>query len=154
MKYLSRLILTIFITVAPTHMVLAQNIQAFNAEDINYGTWIPGSGNLQNNDFFCVFKDSGNRRWDVFANGDGAGGAFELNDGSGNTLVINRVRVKAVDLTPGVPATNLGGADNSAPADCGGSDNQRLRVRLLQTDMLAVPPGTYTGTLTFTASPN
>lgn len=146
--------LFLFLVASPPLDVYAQNIQAFNAEDIDYGSWIPGDGNLQNNDFFCVYKDAGNRRWDVVANGDGPGGAFELNDGMGNTLSINRVRVKAVDLTPGVTATNLGGADNSAPADCGGSDNQRLRVRLLQSDMVNVPPGTYTGTLTFTVSPN
>ena len=154
MNFTTLTLLALLLTPAFTPEAHAQNIQAFNAEDIDYGTWIPGNGNRQNNDFFCVYKDAGNRRWNVVVNGDGPGGAFELNDGMGNTLPIDRVLVKGVVVTAGVTATNLGGADNTPPADCGGSDNQRLRVRLLQTDMQAVPPGIYTGTLTFTTSPN
>ncbi len=154
MNFTTLTLLALLLTPTFTPEAHAQNIQAFNAEDIDYGTWIPGNGNRQNNDFFCVYKDAGNRRWNVVVNGDGPGGAFELNDGMGNTLPIDRVRVKGVVVTAGVTATNLGGADNTPPADCGGSDNQRLRVRLLQTDMQAVPPGIYTGTLTFTTSPN
>ena len=132
----------------------AQNIQAFNAEDIDYGTWIPGNGNRQSNDFFCVYKDAGNARWNVVANGSGPGGAFELSDGMGNTLPIDRVRIRNRNLTAGVSQNNIGNADTTPPADCGGTDNQRLRVRLISGDLDAATPGIYTGTLTFTVTPN
>lgn len=143
---------TATLLVAPT--ADAQNVQVFNGADVNFGTWLPGDGNLSNDQFFCVFKDSGNDRWTVEANGSGAGGAFSLTDGT-NTLPIDRIRITNRNMTPGVVETNRRDADNAGSADCVefGGDNQLLRVQMRSGDLGSVPPGTYTGTLSVTATP-
>ena len=141
-----------FVGVSP--LAYSQNIQIFNGDDVNFGTWLPGDGAQTSDQFFCVFKDSGNRRWDVITSGSGPGGAFELTDGSGNTLVPQWVRIRNRTITANV-LENFGQADNAGAADCleAGGDNQRFRVRLNGGVLGSTPPGVYTGTVTLTVTP-
>lgn len=137
-----------------TPLVYAQNVQVFNGDDINFGLWLPGDGGQTSNQFFCVFKSSGDRRWDVVTVGSGAGGAFELTDGGGNTLVPQWVRIRNRTITANV-SENFGQADNAGAADCteAGGDNQRFRIRFTNAVLGSTPPGTYTGTVTLTVTP-
>lgn len=131
-----------------------QNIQIFNGADVDFGQWLPGDGNQTNDQFFCVYKDSGDTLWDAEANGSGAGGAFELTDGS-NTLSFSNVQIETTSMTAGVLETGFPGADNTGSPDCTeyGGDNQRLRLEFSGAALGSTAPGTYTGTISITATP-
>lgn len=132
----------------------AQNIQVFNGADVDFGQWLPGDGNQSNSQFFCVYKDSGDTFWDVEVNGSGAGGAFELTDGT-NTLPIDNIDIRFSSVSPGVIVTNRPDADNTGSADCTeyGGDNQELQIDILGSDLGSVPPGIYTGNVSVTVTP-
>lgn len=150
-KLLIYAVFAFYLTPALTY---GQNVQIFNGDDMDFGTWSPGDGDQTSDQYICVFKDSGDTFWDVNAIGDGAGGAFELKNVSG-TLPVLRVQINIRQLTAAVTSTNLPNADNTGFPDCNefGGDNQRLRVQLSGATLGATAPGTYDGTLTLTATP-
>ena len=102
----------------------------------------------------CVYRNS-TGDYNITATGDGGTGtefkiadtgveidyAVSWNDGSG-----------ASAMTSNTALTGQQNADTSDP-NCGGGDTATLTIGVLASDMVAVPTGVYTGTLTLTVAP-
>lgn len=130
----------------------AQNIIITGMDDYNFGTHTVGSGTKQQTQAFCVGKTAGNKNWNATINGSGAGSAFTLTDGAGNNIPFTVMRIPNPSFTAGVTeGTNQ--ADNNAPLDCNGVDNQDLRITIDGTVLDGTPAGTYTGYIDVTAAP-
>ena len=121
-------------------------------EDYNFGTYTVGTGDQVQSRFVCIGKDAGNRNWSGIFNGSGTGGAFTLNDGSGNTVPYTVRRRPNPAFLAGV-SNNSNQADNSVPLDRGGVDNQEFEITVPGASLDGAPAGTYTGTISFQISP-
>lgn len=130
----------------------AQNIIITGMEDYNFGTHVVGSGNKVQVRASCVGKTAGNKNWNATVNGSGAAGAFTITDGVGNTIPFTLRRIPNPTFTPGVTeGTNQ--ADNNAPLDCDGTDNQDFEITIDGATLDGTPAGTYTGFIDITAAP-
>lgn len=122
-------------------------------DDIVLGTW-PGSGDLQGLSQHCVGTNSNPRVFGIVVTGSGAGGSFVLSngvsalpftvqydDGSGATTV-----------TPGVTLANRAA---QAFGECKNinAENMQISVRILSSDLSTATPGSYSGGLTLTVTP-
>ena len=130
----------------------AQNVIITGMEDYNFGTHTGGSGDKVQVRAVCVGKTSGNKNWSGTIVGSGTGGAYTLNDGSGNTVPFTIRRIPNPTYTNGVSA-NANQADNTAPIDCGGVDNQDIEITISGASLDGAAPGTYTGFIDFTVAP-
>ena len=131
----------------------AQNIIITGVDDYNLGTHTVGTGDKLQVQAFCVGKDSGNKFWDSVITGSGAGGAYTLDDGSGNTIPFTVIHPPSTQFISGVPELNWNTADNTMPIDCDGVDDQDIRITVTGADLDATPAGTYTGTITIVVNP-
>lgn len=129
-----------------------QNVIITGLEDYNMGIHTVGSGDKVMTATVCVGKDAGTTEWDLTANGSGVGGIFTLDDGVGNTVTFTVDHLPATPITAGVTEP-LDNADNTAPLNCDGVDNQSFRVTLPGNVLDGAPAGTYTGYVEFTATP-
>ena len=135
-----------------TPLAHAQNVIITGMDDYNFGTYTIGSGTQTQVQANCVGKTAGNKSWDATIVGGGTGGAFTLNDGTGNTVAFGVRRIPNPTFTSGVTqGTNQ--ADNNAPLDCNGTDNQDFEISIDGTLLDALPAGTYTGFIDITAAP-
>ncbi|MBA44281.1 MAG: hypothetical protein CMF62_09820 [Magnetococcales bacterium] len=137
---------------ALTPSAYAQNVIITGMDDYNFGTHVAGSGTKQQTQAFCVGKSAGNKNWNGTINGSGAGGAFTITDGAGNTIPFTVRRLPNPTYTAGV-SNSANQADNNAPLDCNGTDNQDLRIEMTGANLDGVPAGTYTGYIDVTVSP-
>lgn len=157
MKRLSFIVAMLFMcatgTLGLTPQAHAQNIIITGMEDYNYGTYTVGSGDQIQTRAVCVGKTAGNKSWNATINGSGAGNAFTLTDGAGHNVPFTIRRTPNPSFTAGVQETNLNAADNTAPIDCGGVDNQNFKVTLTGANLDSLPAGTYTGFIDITVSP-
>lgn len=125
--------------------------------DRAFGTW-NGSSTMDSNDDVCIYTNKAAATYYITATGSGTGGAFELDDGSSNVLpyhvYYNDVTgtTGEVEQTTAIKSAQQSGADTSSQT-CGGGNNANYHVRIVNTDLLVVPSGTYTGTLTIVVSP-
>lgn len=152
------LLYTVFFMCATSNIVFApqahaQNIIITGVEDYPFGTYTVGTGDQILTRAVCVGKTAGNQQWDAVVNGSGAGGAYTLDDGGGNTVPFTLRLVPNPSFTAGVANTNLNGADNNAPLDCDGVDNENFEITLPGTALNGTPAGTYTGSITIVVSP-
>ena len=128
------------------------DVRIFNLDDYPLGTWQFGEGGVSVDNYFCVAEQGAlNDNWRVTAYGDGAGGSFTLQDGTGNSLPYT-VRVVPEELTENVQSGEFTGADRTVPYDCDGTDDQLLRITIDQADLEGSAAGNYAGSLTLTAS--
>jgi len=124
--------------------------------DIAFGTY-SGTGDLNGNEDVCVYTNKASGTYRVTGSGTGGGGAFTLQSG-GNNLAYN-VYFNDVAGTTGEAALTAGSALNSqsgastSSQTCGGSNNANFHVEILSTNLLAVPSGAYSGTLTLVVEP-
>ena len=132
--------------------VYAQNIQITGAEDYNFGSYSVGDGAQMIQTYFCVTKDSGSTQWNATVDGSGTASAYTVQSAGGDTIPY-AVQLKGTTPSPGVQETNLDGADNTAPLDCDGVDDQLLKVTINAVDLNSVHAGTYTGTLSVQVAP-
>ncbi|WP_196138741.1 hypothetical protein [Aliikangiella sp. G2MR2-5] len=133
-------------------------IQINNLNDIALGTFNGGTADLNGSDSFCIYRNGGTG-YNVTMSGSGTGGAFEL-AGGGNTLNYSvsfenlDAGSAAVAMTAGSTLNGVTGANNTDNT-CGSAaaDNAQVNVNVANADLAAVPPGSYTGTLTILVAP-
>ncbi|MBL0317871.1 MAG: hypothetical protein IPP74_00960 [Alphaproteobacteria bacterium] len=145
-------------------------IRISNLSDITISNWITGDSDIIQDVDVCVYKEDvtlSNRNYDLMATGDGPGfilknGSYNLpysvfwydggegNPGGGSTHA----------LTSASQVTSLHNSriDTDVPTssnDCnvGAVPTARFRVKILATDLDAVPEGTYTGQLSVVVAP-
>lgn len=134
-----------------TGTALAQQIQITGAQDLSFGVWNYGSGDVNLTQGICVYKDSGSTAWAATGVGDAPGGVFELTDGNGHYLPYT-VQIDSTNLTANTLSTALHTANLTA-ADCGGSTSDTVKINIASGDMSAAPTGYYYGTISLTATP-
>ena len=126
-----------------------------DVEDANFGVW-SGSGNLVNNDDICVYADSAGGTYNVTITGDGPSNSFQINDGEGHYMNYDvrwndeaGTNTNGNNLTPGVILTGQTGA-NTTSINCnnGANLNSRMRIRILEADLMTAFATTYSGTVT------
>ena len=129
-------------------------ISALN--DISLGTW-SGSGALNGSDSLCVWTTTGG--YNITASGDGAGGAFTLDDGSGTTLAYTVQWADSAGagsgsaMTTGNALTGQTAAATSSTCSGGASLDATVLVDIAETALASVTDGSYTGTLTLVVAP-
>jgi hypothetical protein len=131
-------------------------IKISSVADISFGTYA-GSGDLNANDDVCVYTNKTGGAYRVTGTGSGAAGAFTLASG-GNTLSYavffndQSGTTGEQSLTAGTPLGSQSGA-NTSSLTCGGSNDANFHVRIVEANLLAVPSGAYTGTLSLLVEP-
>ncbi len=119
------------------------------------GTW-SGTGDAVNNDDVCIYSSAGT--YDILVEGPTDSGDYVLENGL-NKLPIT-VYWNNTTGTTGRTALNsasnpslsgVTGADTSSET-CSGSSTANISWKALEADLLAVPAGTYTATISTTAS--
>lgn len=149
---LAMLFMCATVGIALTPAAHAQNIIITGMDDYNFGTYVVGGGTQQQAQANCIGKSSGDDSWTGTINGSGAGGAFTLSDGAGNTIPFTIQRTPTPAFLAGVP-NSADQADNTPPLDCGGVDNQNFRIDIDGTDLDGAPAGTYSGYIDITVTP-
>lgn len=114
------------------------------------------SGGLDISDDVCIYTNTATHHYLVTATGDGASNAFTIADGS-NTIPYT-VRWKAtagagaaIALTTATISGQITGATNTYPCV---TDNAAFRIAATHNNIMSVPSGTYTGTLTILITPD
>lgn len=129
-------------------------ISALN--DIALGAW-SGVGAMSGSDSLCVWTTTGG--YNITASGDGAGGAFTLDDGGGTTLPYT---VEWADtagagsgtaLTSGNALAGQTAAATSTTCNSGASLDATVLVDIAEAALSSVTDGAYTGTLTLVVAP-
>ena len=141
-------------------------VQMTNVGDVSFGNY-PGTYGTANtvinkSDDVCIYTNDTNTRYKVTASGGGSG--YQLVNG-GSTIPY---QVKWYPTTSeGSPTTLESGTTNWAPGTgtatgftnatntwpCS-TDNARFEITINQSDLLAVPANSYTGTLTLIVMPD
>lgn len=131
-------------------------IKISGMDNMAFGTW-PGSGDLNDNQNVCVYTNKAAGTYRITGTGDGSGNAFTMASG-GNTLAYSVYYNDATGttgeqlLTAGTPLTGQSGAHTTSQT-CSGGTNGNYHVEVLETDLLAVPSGDYSGLLTLVVEP-
>jgi hypothetical protein len=130
-------------------------IQISDFSDFALGTY-GGSGDLENNDDLCVYRNSAGAQYTVTATA--SEGAFEVQDGGESiaySVFFNDVTgtTGEVQLSYNSASATQSGA-NTQSADCSvGGLSANVHVVIAEADLQAAVPGSYSGTLILTANP-
>jgi hypothetical protein len=152
-----RLVPWIFGVVVATHApALAAQVQIGGLSDLQFGSW-GGFGDVEGAVDHCVLGTRGGR-YAVEATGDGAGGAFVLQNGPASLpfQVAYDDGSGFSQMDPGVPLAGQRGSPNQNQYErCldGRRPPQRVRVRVLAPDLGAAVAGSYGGTLSLLITP-
>jgi len=125
--------------------------------DVPLGTY-SGGGDINVEESFCVYSNNDTAAYDVTItspNQDVSGNFFLLNVAATDSVAYTlyfKDNVTAGVGTQVVTAPILGAGNNSAN-DCGGSDNAKISVNVLDADMSVVPADSYSDTLTVLVAP-
>jgi hypothetical protein len=134
------------------NVVVPTVVHLSGLDSLGLGIW-DGSSVMNGSDTLCVFINSG-VQYAVTASGSGAGGAFEVSDGSNSIGFSSSWNdgSGAALLVPGVPLGSRGNT-NTTSADCAGgsANNATFAVSVPVTNLQSVAgPGTFSGTVTLT----
>ena len=144
-------------------LTLPKLVQITGMEDLAFGTY-DGAGAETVGASVCIYSNVVGGEYSVDAAGSGTASAFTVVHGTDNTKTIPYVVTfndedvaetgTQIGTKGGAPAqiTDQTGVDNEAGCTTNG-DNAWYGVTFTQADMLAVPNGSYTGTLTLTITP-
>lgn len=146
----------------------ADNVRISNISDVNIPIWVTGDGDIIQDVYVCVYRDSTtDRTYSITTTGDGPGyllksssytlaysvtwndgGAGNLDGGTSSPMVNN------VPLTLRNNARIQTDVPTSS-SDCNGgaSPTARVRITITNTNMDAAYDGTYSGVLTLYLSP-
>jgi spore coat protein U-like protein len=128
-------------------------IQISSLDDVNLGIWT-GSGRLQAFEFACVFTNAA--LYQVTASSaNGTGNRTRLMDESGGFIryVLHWRDSNGRQRRINHNQTRTNFFANATSADCGGSTNTRLRIRINVPWMEDAAPGAYSDTLTVVLAP-
>ena len=130
--------------------------------DLTLGAWQIGDAAPQLTTDACIYADTVGGGYKVTASGDGTASAFTLSDGAAHTLPYS----VAWNSLGGGNLTNVGtalvttvqsgakaNADTASLSCATAGPTARLIVGVLNADLIAVPAGAYTGTLTIVITP-
>jgi hypothetical protein len=139
-------------------IALAEVVQVSALNDIIFPVW-GGTGDMTEFDDLCIYSNTAGGGYKVTVNGSGAGGIFEVTDGS-NTMIYNAywndqaLPTGVSSLTANVQLTGQTGASTDS-LDCssGSSLTSRIVVEFLDATLSAAPVSVYGGTITLTIEP-
>jgi hypothetical protein len=131
-------------------------VQITNVADYTLNPYVPAAG-IDRTDAVCVYSNDSTTPagYTVTATGNGTANAFTITDGSHTiayTVKWNGAGTGAGtdSLTTGVASSVYTGT-NTYPC---AADNASYRIQMTNSNILSVPAGTYTGTLTLQIAPN
>ena len=134
-------------------LTILDEIRISGLQDITLGTF--AGTDLGGASPVCVYR-SGTGNYNLTATGDGAGSAFELDDGGTNTVAYTVTYDDGsgpTGLTSGITLTGQTGGDPASDTCAGTGQNGQVVVNVLATDMAALPAAAYNGTLTLVVAP-
>lgn len=133
----------------------AAAVRISNLQDFIFPASLTAPSPLE--DTVCIYSTEDGRYQVTATSGNASGTQFRLRSGTGSIAYTVRWfdgsgGGTAYDLMSGRASQVLSGADRRNP-DCGGGTNARLRIALDPASYEAVPPGTYSDTLTLMVAP-
>ena len=123
--------------------------------NINFGTY-SGTGDISRDDDVCVYNNRSDHTYNVKLSGSGANNVFVVAR-SGKTIPyrvfwnVTTGTTGNVEATKDVTLTSRTGA--SSLLDCGAANTANFQVTIARSDIMKVPPGIYTGTLSIAILP-
>lgn len=133
-------------------MTTEDQIQISNLEDIALAD--SGSGDFSGTSPACIYRN-GTGAYTLTASGSGVANAFTISDGGANNLAYDITYDDGTGAQTLAAATALVGRTNADTASktCASGNNGTISINVAAASVLAVPAGTYTGSLTLTVSP-
>jgi len=134
------------------NLTLGSLIQISSLDDMTL-TYTPGAA-ATNTESFCVYTNAASGTYEVTASSANENaGAFRL--ANGGNFIPYTLEYDTVTLTSSATNDNGGAgfAANTAAADCGGAEPVDAVVTAAEADILAVPSGTYSDTVTLLVEP-
>lgn len=138
-------------------ITIAPIVRINNLSDVSLGTYA-GGGDINVEESFCVYSNNDTASYDVTItspNQDVSDNFFLVN-GTATDSVVYTLYFKD-NVTPGVGTQvttgAISGTGNNTANDCGGVDNAKISVNVLDADMSVVPADSYSDTLTVLISP-
>jgi len=148
--------LSLFISV-PAFTAPGTKVKISDLNDLDLGNW--NFSSMTGNDPVCVYRNDGTNTYQVMATDDStiAPASFAL-ENTGRTAQIPYALYWSNTAAPGTTQLNDGvnsaasGADTSS-SNCSGGDTANFKVSINNSDLAAVPSGTYTATVSLTIQP-
>ncbi|MFK7732409.1 MAG: hypothetical protein AB8B48_12390 [Pseudomonadales bacterium] len=127
-------------------VTIPELVQISGLDDIDLGVF-NGGGDAVGSDQLCIFRN-GAADYALRASGGlNATDPFVLNSGGNSVDYSVAFREGSGSFTARTPGQLLNGLSGSPVQNCGGGSNAEIEVRVSQAQMMASPPGTYTGVL-------
>lgn len=126
------------------------DVRISNMHNLNLGTYT-GNGDLTAQDDICVYNSAG-PNYDITVTS--INGTFEMSSGGSNlsyTVSFKENSGSFQSLSYNNP-TQFSGADTSSNS-CSGLTNATVQIKIVQSDLLSVRPGSYSGTIVLLVSP-
>jgi len=142
-------------------VTVTEVVQITDIDDITVNPYDhAGAAGISQGDAVCVYTNDPNTSYRVEATGDGGAGSDEFQIESGANAIVYQVYWGDTD-TPGDAATELtSGVRNAAVFEnatgtypCA-ANNGSFRVAMTHNNIMSVPAGTYSGTLTINLIPD
>lgn len=137
--------------------VQSANVRISGMDDMALGTYVPGTGNVQQDEHFCVqsLADNSAYRISVSSSNQTPAGEFRLKHATDAVYLPVEVLFSPVGSGSGTEqiTNNTISALGSPDSFCGGSDNATITVRALEADVQASPSGSYGDTLVLLVVP-
>ncbi len=135
-------------------LTIANVIQITNMDDFTFNYTGAGS-TLSVTDPICIYTNVTAGTFDVSATGsrtdDATDTSFTIdNNGASTDTIAYTVNVNGTALVAGAAAVSVGGADTTS-ATCANTMSN-LTIAMSETDVQAVPAGTYDGTVSITVA--
>ena len=128
-------------------------VRISNMNDFAFGSW-SGVGDLTATDGICIYDNVPPTTYRLRFRGSGAGNAFTITNGTTTlpyTVEYRDSTAAFVTMTANVTVTFAGA--NNASTTCSGGTNGTIRITILEANLLAATPATYSGTLTVRLQP-
>jgi len=134
------------------NLTILDEVRISNLEDIDLGIF--AGADLSGTSPACVFR-SGTGNYEITAEGDGNGGAFELSDGTNDVVytVTYDDGAGAENMTSGTVLPGQTGGDPGSDICDNTGNNGTIEVTVEADAMAALPAGAYAGVLTLTVAP-
>lgn len=157
MKKLSPFPALMILFVSSLAFAAADKVRITNVADINLGNWTMSS--MTGNDPVCVYHNNGISTYRVTAtdNSTLTPSGFYLQNAGATAQIAYAVRwgntpsPGTIPLADGVTLPASGA--NTANSNCGGGDSANFKIDINNSDLAAVPSGTYTATITLVTQP-
>jgi hypothetical protein len=140
---------------------LSDVVQISALNDINFPSWSNGDGAVEAFDDLCVYSNTSGGGYNVTAQGQGAGFAFEVDDGGVNIMPydvfwndVSGTEVGRVSLSAnGVLTSQTGASTNQLVCDGGSSLTSRVTIGFSNSSLNSAQVAVYSGTLTLIVAP-